>query len=76
MTVEAYTREEVAAMCRTYFTEHFGTVSNAAKTLGVSSAYVSAIGIGKKPPPKWLRKNLGIERVSLFMPATQQGDKG
>lgn len=65
--INAYTRNEVAAMCREYFNSEYGSVVQAALALGVSESYLSQIQTGKKNPPLWLREKLNIARVPLYV---------
>ncbi len=47
--------------------ESYGSQAAAAKALGVSDAYVSAVMTQTKPPSKALLVMIGVQKVSVFI---------
>lgn len=53
---------DVIKELRVYIATHFkGLQKEYAKSIGVSSAFVSSVMVGKKPPSKKMLSDLGIE---------------
>ncbi len=54
--------KDFLAELRGYIAKHYITRAAAAKAWGFSTAYVSAITTGRKPPPDWLIEKMGYKR--------------
>ena len=53
---------------RAYIIEEYGSQSKAARQWGVSTAMVSQVVMDKKPPPKWMLNELGLEKRVIYVP--------